>query len=81
MVIKKQKIGNDLKSVKKYDPKITTLKGGITFFVLLVLQAIINSLSEGTIANKEGLILAIAAGFIVASKNFIKNYPIVPMER
>ena len=71
------KTGLDLKEVKKYDPKITTFKGGITFFVLLVLQAIFNTLSEGTITNKEGLILAITGAVIVAAKNFIKNYPIL----
>ena len=71
------KLDLDLKEVKFYDPKITTFKGGITFFVLLVLQAIINSLSEGTITNKEGLILAITGAVIVAAKNFIKNYPIL----
>lgn len=67
----------NLKEIKKYDPKITTFKGGITFFVLLVLQAIISTLSEGQITNKEGLIIAVSGAVIVAAKNFIKNYPIL----
>ncbi|MCA9496852.1 MAG: hypothetical protein KC589_07940 [Nanoarchaeota archaeon] len=72
-----KKLNIELKEIKEYDPKITTLKGSITFFVLLFLQSIIYTLSEGTITNKEGLILAFTAAVIVASKNFIKNYPIV----
>ena len=70
-------LDNNLKPIKKYDPKITTFKGGITFFVLLVLQNIISTLSEGQITTKEGLIIAVSGAVIIAAKNFIKNYPIL----
>lgn len=65
------------KTTKKYDPKITSVKGGIAFFVLLVLQALISTLTENPIADKEALILAVSGAVIIAAKNFIKNYPIL----
>lgn len=71
-----EKLDNNLKPIKEYDPKITTFKGGITFFVLLILQAFISTLSENPIADQEALIVAISGAVIIAAKNFIKNYPV-----
>lgn len=69
------KLDDNLKPIKQYDPKITTLKGSLVFFVMLMLQAIIDTMLNTDISNSQGVSVALSAAIIVAIKNFIKNHP------